>query len=225
MEGSIIENTDIALGIKKFRIRLHEPFHFIPGQYVMISFPDDPENRKPFSVITYDAKANEITFWILKKGIFTSRLFSSQKWQKIIVSKAYGRFVLPEEKKDIVMIAGGIGITPFYSMIDYALKNKINIPISLFYSARTEEEMAYLEDLKNIRSKNIKRYYFFTREKSRIKNLFNSRIDIDILKNKLHELEKYRFYICGPGEMMKDLISQLTSQKVKEEDIITEEFK
>jgi len=63
------------------------------------------------------------------------------------VQGPYGDFVLPEEPSEIVMLAGGIGVTPFRAMAEDARERSLDHTLSLIHSNRTPEEAPFLEEL------------------------------------------------------------------------------
>jgi ferredoxin-NADP reductase len=64
------------------------------------------------------------------------------------VSKPWGDFVVPAEEMDVVMIAGGIGVTPFRSMLQEAIAVSARADMSLLHSGRTPEETPFLDEFR-----------------------------------------------------------------------------
>ena len=204
-----------AKEIKGFSIRLDSVFSYRPGQYVMLAFPDAPQDKKPFSVASYNSRKNELYLVIKKNGSFTQRLFSVNPGQDILVSGPYGRFVLPESDRPVIFIAGGIGITPLFCMLSHIAENGYSKNARLYYSARRKEDMALAGELEKIRKNNIMINYIFTENEKRL--------DAESFKD-IPEYEEHMYYICGPTGMIDGFRSALAGIGVKEELIRSEDF-
>lgn len=136
--------------------------------------------------------------------------------------------ILPRQsKKELVFLAGGVGIAPFYSMFKQVFHTKENFKIRFFYSNRSIEESAFLEEL-FFWEKSINQFYFFPtmtslKESSTWLGL-KSLIDKEMLVEKLGNLQDKYFFVAGPPNFsgaMKDL---LIKSKIKEENLFIESF-
>jgi NAD(P)H-flavin reductase len=223
MEGNIskiIKNTGDIFG---FCIKIAEKFRYIPGQYIMIAFPDDVENKKAFSIVSYDPQSMEIFILIKKHGAFTQRMFESKLGQRISISGPYGRFTAKKEGKPLVFIAGGIGITPIYSMISHARENNHDEHIYLYYSAKNPEEMPFYDELKKINNSNIKIKYFFTAQ-DKTSKVKSTRIRCEQIEKDVLNFRDSIFYICGPLPMIEDFRIKLKEKGIRDDNIRSEEF-
>lgn len=219
METEIEENEDIAKEIKRISVKVNKFFSFIPGQYAILSFPGS-SIKKPFTIAESDKRKNTISFSIMKKGEFTAKLCGSKPGEKINVDGPYGRFILPSSDVPIIMVAGGIGITPIYSMLTEFIRSKRKSRLSIFYSAKSKEEMAYFRELKDLEDKRISIYLYFTREKA--EGYFSGRIDAGKVVSVAGLSGIY--YICGPGEMIDGLRKGIEDYGAAPEKILSEEF-
>ncbi|RMF05306.1 FAD-dependent oxidoreductase [Candidatus Woesearchaeota archaeon] len=215
MTGTVLSVGKEAEGSKKVVVNLEEPLNFLPGQYCMLSFPGREEDKRAFSIVAQNG--NNIMFCIKKSRSFTERLFSSTG-KNVIVEGPYGRFVLPRDKSEnIIFIAGGIGITPLYSMISAALKDEWKGNLALFYSARRKEEMCFFNELSSLQGENFTARFFFTRQGS-------GRVNAEEIFRTCPFANDAIFYICGPSAMISDMRSQLLKRGVSDDRIRSEEF-
>jgi len=212
----INENADI---IELYLKPVGESINFLPGQFAFISFEKDGfEESHPFS---FSSSPNDsvVRFSVKIFGDYTARLRQLSPGTKCLIWGAYGRFYYNFfGNKDVVCIAGGIGITPFVSLIRYEENHVLPRKISLFYSAKNESLAIYHNYFIDVQSRlqNFKYFPNFDAQKPRLSSQSIIQ-DIGDLHNKL-------FYICGPTGMMHGLSADLQNSGVKSSDIIFEDF-
>jgi ferredoxin-NADP reductase len=209
--------TPEAEEILGFTLKLSEPFSFVPGKYVMLSFADMPDEKRAFSVVEYDKEKNEIYLVIKKNGAFTQKLFNTKIGEQINIFGPYGKFVLPQEEKPLVFIAGGIGITPLFGMMDHISKNGYSKNLYLYYSGKSESKMALLDRINKIEDRRIKINFLFTEKSDR-------RVTVEEIKRQVPEFDSSLFYICGPVKMIEEFRNNLSALNIEEERIRSEEF-
>ncbi|HAP37465.1 TPA: hypothetical protein DCQ19_01150 [Candidatus Shapirobacteria bacterium] len=192
---------------------------FLPGQFAYLSF-DDPELKEahPFSFSSSPDK-KILRFSVKILGDYTAKLTGLKKGTNVRVWGAHGRMYQGfYANKEVVCIAGGIGITPFLSMLDYETNHKLKRKIHFFYITRSEKEAVYDKELKKIKSNletfNYHRYFGENKP----------RITADIIEDKIGDLNKKLFYLCGPISMMTSISDQLYKKGVRKKDIIFENF-
>lgn len=207
-------------------------FAFRPGQYAMISYKNSlgkTEDKHAFSFASSPTQNNYLRFGIRLQGAFTRGLLQLKEGDEIIVAGPYGKFIYDENKyANLVLIAGGIGVTPFVSALNYATDLNLNNKLSLIYSTRTIKGATFYEELKDLEKKNpnISTLYSFTDEAGLIseKNVISKRIDADIIKNFIGNTFGKTFFICGPTPFMNAMITNLLSLGVERNQIELEEF-
>ena len=155
-------------------------FDFVAGQYIRmilnIANPDERGTSRFFTVASSPLEKQYImiTTKIIKSS-FKKKLL--ELWPKDMV-KFYGPiggFILNEEDKhERVFLAGGIGITPFHSMITYLHAKNLSIPITLIASFSTIEDLIFYEELSDIAKENprIKVIYTISHPEKSFQNSF-----------------------------------------------------
>lgn len=144
------EKLQIAPDIYDFLFKADREFAFNPGQYMEWTLghkhPDNRGNRRYFTIASTPAE-KEVRLGVKfypNASSFKKSLASMHIGGEITASQLAGEFVLPRDKKQkLIFIAGGIGITPFRSMIKYLLDNDEKRPIVLFYSNKTASDIVY----------------------------------------------------------------------------------
>ena len=121
----------------------------------------------------------------------------------------------------MVLIAGGIGITPILAMAKACIQKRPGRRIHLFLSFRDPTQQVFKKEVQELldAGSNIECTTFFTGSS----DVPSGRLSVDELKKMLPDLNR-EFYICGPGGMMKDMVDGLASAGVPSERIHTESF-
>lgn len=187
-------------------------FNFKPGQFASLDLLDKngqvlKERKRFFSFISSpnDKETLSIATQIGLSG-FKHRLKYLEIGYEVELGVISGRFTLPEVSPDpLAFIAGGIGITPFISMLRYLKESKDTRPIKLLYSVREKENAVYLEELKQLTKDKLNFELILTvtndpnwlGEKRRIEKKF--------LTDHLGDLNQYLYYIVGPTLMVQSI--------------------
>jgi ferredoxin-NADP reductase len=127
-----------------------------------------------------------------------------------------------------VLLAGGIGITPFRSLVWSETESLSARELFLFYSVRVLEEAAFFEELQQVEQIN-ERYKFICTVTRPQKSTMawpgqTGRISIELLSKWIPDLSLPIYYIAGPSPMVIGVRQMLISAGVAEEDIRAEEF-
>lgn len=149
---------------------------------------------------------------------------------RLLVKAPSGHFHLIEEPPlPLVLIGGGIGITPMLSMLNFLLESGSRREIWLFYAVRKGSELMMREHLQSLAQAyaNFHLHLCFSRpddgEIEGVDYQHRGRVDISLLHNTL-KLARYQFYVCGPRAMMESLVPGLAALGVDEADIHYESF-
>ena len=154
----------------------------------------------------------------LVNGEFTSQLPKLKEGDKLTVEGPLGPFIY-NTCGQYVLIAGGIGITPMISILrDRDGKSECET-VTLFYSARTREDLAYLKELEEInsRNKNLTSVFTLTREKPEGWKYETGHVDAEMLKKYLVDLKNNRYFVCGPSRMVDSFRELLKKLGISEE--------
>ncbi|NTW22389.1 hypothetical protein HGA34_02465 [Candidatus Falkowbacteria bacterium] len=213
--------------------RLGRPvFAFRPGQYVMIAYTNAKgllERKHAFSLASSPTETDHIKLGIKVGGKFTQGLLGLKPGDQVIVNGPFGNFVFDEAKhKNAVFLAGGIGITPFYSALKYATDRKLDNRMTLLYSNRTLERTLYYREIKALETKNKNlRALFSVTDKNILPvagRVVNKRLDGQVINEFVGGHEGKTFFICGPAPFMKAMKGDLLGLGVKPSQIEMEGF-
>jgi len=209
-------------------------FNFLPGQYVRMAIPiKNPDNRgnsRPFTISSSPLEKNHImiTTKIIQSS-FKKKLTELAPGEKVKFFGPLGGFVLKEEEKDErVFLAGGIGITPFHSMITYVHKKDLSISITLFVSFSTVEDLIFYEELSDIAKKNpyIKLVYTVSHPEGLNVQWSGEtgRISETLIKKYTEDINKPLYYIVGPPAMVSTMEEIVRKMGISNKKIFIESF-
>ena len=174
----------------------------------------------PFS-LSWGANNLEIRITAKKLGDFTSKLPSLQTGTQVLIDGPHGIFTSKQIKKDkVLMIAGGIGITPIRSLIE-EISGKVDL--TLIYSAKTKADAVLLNELKDLQVKtNYKLIEIYADEK--VEGAEFGRLDKERLQTLASDLTSRDVYLCGPPPMMIALKKALTELGLPKKQLHWERF-
>ena len=193
---------------------------FKPGQFAFVEIQGkDWAEPHPFTISSAPGEGR-LRFTMKVLGDWTRKVREElQPGGEVIVRGPYGRFDASKtECRKQVWIAGGIGLTPFLSMLR-AMEENDDREIHFAYAARNKEEAIFLNELEAIAADrdNITLYPLFSDEGDFAR--------IDVAKQRLPgELTDYEYFICGPKPMVEGLMKDLKKEGVKRKAIHVEAF-
>ena len=138
--------------VKTFRVEAPEGgkvFEHIPGQCAMLSIPGAGEGM--FSITSSPTQKNYMEFSIKKCGCLTSWLHQMEVGQQIGIRGPYGNGFPVDtdfEGRDLLFIAGGIGLAPLHSVINYCRDNRANYgKIDIVYGSRSMDDLVDYQEI------------------------------------------------------------------------------
>ncbi|PIS40888.1 MAG: hypothetical protein COT26_00880 [Candidatus Kerfeldbacteria bacterium CG08_land_8_20_14_0_20_43_14] len=205
---------------------------FLPGQYATLSFPLHQKLRgeRSFSIASSPTDSSVWRFGIKIFGRYTSALQDLRPGEPVMVGGPFGKFSFDQFKdQSAVFLAGGIGITPFVSMIRWATNKKLSNDLTLFYSVRSLADAPYREDFYALEmlSPHLKVIYVTSdlAGNDPSARIISGRINADLIARfLLKKLEDKSYFICGPLPFMKAMEKIIGGFGVPKQFIKTEKF-
>ncbi len=195
--------SELAEGIIKLELVPEDgnPIQYSPGQFMILTLPSG--TKRAYSIAS--APNSDVLEFAIKliDGEFTSQLPNLNNGAKFTVDGPLGPFIY-NTCGEYVLIAGGIGITPMISILRDRDGNNECEPVTLFYSARTRKNLAYLKELEEIdsRNTNLTSVFTLTREAPKDWNYELGHIDEKMLRKYVSDLKQSRYFVCGPSKMV-----------------------
>ena len=226
--------TQIAPQIYDFIFEPDKNLKFIAGQYLEWTLahkhPDNRGIRRYFTIASSPTKQElriGIKFYS-NPSTYKKTLTSLNVGDKIVASQLAGDFVLPRnKKKKLAFIAGGIGITPFRSIVEYLNDKNEKRDITLFFSNKTSADIIYKDIFEKAKNKlDINTIYTLTEVNSVPIDWKGNKgmISEQMIKEKTPDYKKRTFYISGPSVMVDAFKKTLKGMGLKNHQIKTDFF-
>jgi glycine betaine catabolism B len=207
---------------------------FIPGQYMEFTLdhahPDSRGNRRYFTIASSPTE-NDVHLGIRfynQGSSFKRAMYRMDGRNKMIGAQIAGDFTLPSDpNKKLVFIAGGIGITPFRSMLKYLLDMKQRRDIVLFYANKRVDEIVYKDVLSAAQTQlGVKIFYALTDSAAVPPNWrgFVGRIDEQAIMSVIPDYQERTYYLSGPPEMVRAYEKVLKHMNIKHDQIVKDFF-
>lgn len=230
------EGTDI-MSFKFFRKDNQNYLNYKAGQFVIVDLGTKEDTKGPTRAFTIASSPTDKDVVQISTRIrdtpFKQKLSKLEKGSSVRITGPEGDFILPDDYSNrVVFLSGGIGVTPFRSMIKYATDKQLPVKITMFDSNRNQANILYKDEFDSWAklNKNLEIIYAITEgEKLPSADWKGERgfIDKAMLARYLtkYELNHSTFYLCGPPAMLNAMYKLLVKEiKVPDDKIKTEEF-
>lgn len=233
------DKLDEAKGTKTFIFEKPRGFTYKAGQYMYftlpkLKYPDSRGNTRHFTLSSSPTEDFlSITVRIRKESGYKKTLDSLEPGYEIPAQGPQGVFVLENEstQEPQVMLAGGIGITPFRSIAKYATDKGLPIPIHIIYSNSIPEEITFRKEFDElmIKNPNLKVTHTITKseESQEPWTGLTGRINEDLIRKLIPDTwhpKPETFWLCGPPQMVSALEEVLEAMQIPQERIRIEKF-
>ncbi len=228
------KREEIAEGTMAFHFAKPADFQFRAGQSIDLTLLNPPEtdaegNTRAFSLASAPFDPDLMIATRMRDTAFKRVLRKTPAGLELKIDGPSGSFVLHRRaERPAVFLAGGIGITPFLSIIREAAHDKAPHQIYLFYSNRRPEDAAFLDGLTEAAKQNSNFHLIATMtEMGKSHREWKGEtgfINKEMLAKHLPTLEGPIYYLAGPPAMVAAMRRMLTEAGVDEDDIRTEEF-
>ncbi len=204
--------------------------NYMPGQFVFITplSAELPKEEHPFTIASTPSCPSLLQFVIRAAGDWTGNINRLKPGESVVIDGPYGLFshMVLSENEPVVMIAGGIGITPMLSMIRYMADVDDQREILLIWSNKTAEHIVFPREFKKLehRLRHFRIIHVITR--GRGDDCESGRLDRVRLEKMLNGWSrKSSVFICGPLGMMTEMSRALKRIGFSPAGLYKEEFK
>lgn len=227
----LIDRKEVAEKTVVFVFEKPKDLCFIPGQYAGFTLIDPQEKdaggiTRRFSLLSTPDDPFISIATRFQDTAYKRELIKLPIGNEIKFAGPTGNFILHEDvNRPAILIAGGIGITPFFSMVRFASENKSPQKIVLFYGNQQMKDAAFLGDLEEIQNINphFKLVATMAIPSPSWKGETGFITDI-MLKKYIPDLKEPIYYICGSAVMVTTLQEALAEMDINEDNIRVEDF-
>ncbi len=210
----IIKRTN---DVKSFRFRRPEGFDYKPGQYILVSLEVEGKViTKAFSLSSSPTEKDHIEFTKKLTGHPFSNVLDNMKiGDSAVISGPFGKMIFEGEYAKVALLSGGIGITPMISICRYCTDLHLDADIVLIYSNKTENDLAFREELDEMmhNNSNLKVVYTLTRASESWTGC-RERICENMVVREIPDYRERQFLICGPPEMVRSMEEMLALMNI-----------
>ncbi|MBP9828198.1 oxidoreductase [Patescibacteria group bacterium] len=228
------EKRRLANDIYEFVFTPNRKMAFKPGQYAewtLAHNPSDTRGNRRYFTIASSPTEHEMLLGVrlLAEGgsSFKKSLYEMKKGDTLYAGQFAGDFTLPADPiKKLVFIAGGIGVTPFRSMLAYLRDTKQKRDIVMLYSCKTPEDVAYEKFFRDI-SEVVGLQLVCTVTDAGTSGTWTGEqgmIDAGFVKRAIPDFTERHFFISGPPMMVKGIDTSLRAMGVTRNKITTDFF-
>ncbi len=208
LPGIIRQLTRVGDAITALTVELppQRTFRYLPGQFVFLGLPTAlPGEPHPFTIVSTPAERGGLQFMIKASGDWTSGIAGVSVGQRVWLDGPFGLFnhLARDVHDEVILVAGGIGITPMLGMLRYMANSSAPPRSTLIWSNRDEKDMflgAELDELlRAIPTSTL--HLVYTRRSDG-----GGRLDQERLRTLVGNIDRSaRIFLCGPASMMQDL--------------------
>ena len=230
----LIGREEVAEGTMAFRFQKPANWAFKAGQSLDMTLLNPPEsdaegNTRAFSLASAPQEDFLMIATRMRDTAFKRTLKALPIGAEVKIEGPFGNLTLHNKSsRAAVLLAGGIGITPFRSMVVRAAREKLPHRIFLFYGNRRPEDAAFLDELRALEADNPN--YKLIAAMSEMENSKrpwqgeSGFIDDRMLSKHLIGAASPIYYVAGPPAMVETMREILSKQSVDDDDIRSEEF-
>ncbi len=232
--SKLVSRHEVAERTTAFRFEKPSNWTFKAGQFLDMTLLDPSEtdtegNTRTFSIASGPHEPILMVATRTRDTAFKRVLNTMPLGSAVRIEGPSGDLTLHNNvKRTAVLLAGGIGITPFRSIVFRSAKEKLAHRIFLFYSNRRPEDAPFLDELGALEKENPQyKLIASMTEMTKSHRAWNGEtglIDKEMLSRYLEDAVSPIYYIAGPPEMVKGLHAMLHDAGVDDDDIRAEEF-
>ena len=197
-----------------YRFPRPDELSYRAGQYMLVTIKSgEKELLHPFSLSSSPSEMNHVEFTKrLTENEYSKTLRTAKLGDWARIDAPYGTFTFQGEYPKIVLLAGGVGITPFRSMCRYCTDKQVSSSIILLYGNRTENEIAFKTEFEEMQRENLNlRVVFILNEANSQWKGLTGFITADLIKNLVPDYRERIYYACGPPGMVKAMETTVAS--------------
>lgn len=219
----------VAKNTFEFHFKKPKTFNFKPGQYLKVRLDiKNPDERGSSRYFTVSSSPNKSYLTITTRVIqssFKKSLVSLRKGDKMHAFGPLGYFDFNVNSgKSKIFLAGGMGATPYHSILTTIFNKRLKFDIALIVSASFKDELVYFEEFKRIEKENQRIKVVSTLTKEKVPGFEHVRINKSLIVKHVPEYKKAEFFVVGPEAFEAAMLALLRQMRIAKENIFSENF-
>lgn len=217
-------------GTVEYLFTPQSPVHFIPGQYLEWTLPHQRADRRGirryFTIVT--APASETVGFavrhVAEQSSWKTTLATLAPGSMLYATQRAGDFVLRPNAAQQVWIAGGIGVTPFISMLRDAKQTERILRATLFYCNTSAADIAFFSEVEAARENGVEIVHVLQQGEGAAFSHEVGFVTADMLKQHVADWQRATFYISGPPGLVRTYTALLRGMGISRRRIVTDYF-
>jgi len=205
-EVTVLGVVDETPDIRTFRFARPVGLVFQPGQFMTVRLQIDGRDvTRCYSISSAPEATAYMEISVRRQGLVSGALHASiRPGTTLQVMGPLGAFVYPAgDDRPLVLIAGGVGITPVASMIRHALATEPSRPVTLIYSARNDREFAFRDEWLSLAKRHAQFRVFLASSATEDRSVYPGRVDRALIEAAAPRLAQSVICMCGPQAMLE----------------------
>lgn len=235
MKARVIYKNQETPDTISIRYEPDEPMPRKAGQWIIMKLDVEQEGKtkpisRPYS-LSSSSTASYLETAVKRepKGLGSNRIHAMSPGDEIEIKGPYGEFTFEKgESDEVVLIGAGSGITPLMSILRSIKEEGTDTLATLIYSNKTPEDIVYRKELEALgKDDNINCHFTITRPGdlgSQEWDGLTGRVNLEMIKEKVKDINNPLFYICGPPQFVEALKVALLQDGVPKEHIKQEKY-
>lgn len=232
--SKLLSSEEIAQSTLAFDFEKPDGFTFTPGQSINLFLPENfpgvsDDRQRAFSLVSAPHEDRLTIATRMRKSAYKQPLKNAAPGAAVLIVGPTGSMALHDDPdRAILMIAGGIGITPFISMLRSEAEAERPRPMVLLYANHRPENAAYMEELRELEQRlDCFRLVATMTEMEGSDSSWDGetrRIDAEMVEEAASGLPRPHYYIAGTPDMCEDMRQMLDDMDIEDADIHSEDF-
>lgn len=207
------------------------PFTFVPGQFLTLTVqPNGKPVKRSYTIASSPTQRDfiEVTIKREEKGVVSSYLHDNLKPNdELTIAAPSGYFTFDgDDANSIVLVAGGVGITPMMSVVRYLTDRCWDGEMFVLFCGRTPDEYIYREELERLQLRHPRLHVVATMSRADESEWSgpHGRLSKELIRDSVPDITSRRVHICGPPTMMEAVKEIMVELKVPADQVKTENF-
>jgi Na+-transporting NADH:ubiquinone oxidoreductase subunit F len=229
-EGNLVSTELVTSDIRKirFQIAADETIKFKPGQYVQIKLDNEgTTDYRAYSMASNPDDNNhiELNVKLIPEGLGSAYMHSLKEGDPVFFSGPYGDFFLDtDSSRKIICAAGGVGLAPIKSIVEYWQAHGLDREIEVYYGCRTRIDL-YNHEVFAKMDDEYPNFHYYPAVSGEDPGWEGARGFVhSLMEEKIEDGEHSEAYLCGPPIMIESVMAVLKEKGIPEERVLYDKF-